>query len=106
AIENMMGTVGRVSRKREALAQRGDGAALDAAGIVEATKGFRQLKAHCRCSEPHLQLNNPSPSPNQLNATLMPHSPTRATPASLTSTKSGASRAISRYRKACKSYLG
>jgi hypothetical protein len=28
----------------------------------------------CRCSEPHWQLINPSTSPNELNAKLMPHS--------------------------------
>jgi hypothetical protein len=42
---------------------------------MEATKGFRQLKAQCRCSEPHLQLNNPSPSPNQVECNAMSHVP-------------------------------
>src|SRR5262245_16819901 len=28
----------------------------------------------CHCSEPHWQLINPSTSPDELNATLMPHS--------------------------------
>jgi len=47
-----------------------------AAGMMEAAKGFRRLKAykHCPFLEPRLQLIRSSTSPNELNTTLTPHS--------------------------------
>jgi hypothetical protein len=49
-----------------------------AAGMMEAAKGFRRLKAYkhiCPFSELRLQLINPSTSSNnELNTTLTPHS--------------------------------
>jgi hypothetical protein len=47
-----------------------------AAGMMEAAKGFRRLKAykHLPVLELRLQLINPSTSPDELNMTLTPHS--------------------------------
>jgi hypothetical protein len=47
-----------------------------AAGMMEAAKGFRRLKAykHLPVLRARLQLINPSTSPNELNTTLTPHS--------------------------------
>jgi Transposase, Mutator family len=76
AIENMMGTVRRVSRNVKRWRNAAMALRWTAAGMMEAIKGFRRLKAHkyLHCSEPHWQLINPSASPNELIATLMPHS--------------------------------
>jgi hypothetical protein len=47
-----------------------------AAGMMEAAKGFRRLKAYkyCPFSELRLQLISPSTSPSELNTTLTSHS--------------------------------
>ena len=44
--------------------------------MLEATKGFRRLKAHKHLPvlKPRWQLTNANTSPNELNTTLMPHS--------------------------------
>jgi hypothetical protein len=93
AIENIMGTVRRVCRNVKRWRNAAMALRWTAAGMLEATKGFRRLKAHkpCRFSEPRWQLTNANTSPNELNTTLMLHSIPHATPASPTSTKSGAS---------------
>ena len=46
AIENMMGTVRRVSRNVKRWRNPAMALRWTAAGILEATKGFRRLKAH------------------------------------------------------------
>jgi hypothetical protein len=47
-----------------------------AAGMLEAAKGFRRLKAYstCRFCAPCLRLINPNTSSNELKTMLMPHS--------------------------------
>jgi hypothetical protein len=76
SIENMMGTVRRVCRNVKRWRNAAMALRWTAAGMMEAAKGFRRLKAykHLPFSELRLQLINPSTSPNELNKTLMPHS--------------------------------
>jgi hypothetical protein len=49
------------------------GAAVDAAGMVEAVKGFRRLKAY-KHSCPFSELRSPRINPNMSPSQLMPHS--------------------------------
>src|SRR5260221_14459570 len=76
SIENMMGTVRRVCRNVKRWRNAAMALRWTAAGMMEAAKGFRRLKAISTCpfSELHLQHINPSTSPNELNTTLTPHS--------------------------------
>ena len=76
SIENMMGTVRRVCRNVKRWQNAAMALRWTAAGMLEAAKGFRGLKASnfCRFSELHLRLINPSTSPDQLKTTQTPHS--------------------------------
>jgi hypothetical protein len=53
-----------------------DGIALDRRGILEATKGFRRLKAykHLPALRAALAVHHPNASANELKTTLMSHS--------------------------------
>jgi hypothetical protein len=70
----MMGTVGRVSRNVKRWRNAAVALRWTAAGMLEAIKGFRRLKAHKYLPLLRAALAAHSTSPNELNATLMPHS--------------------------------
>ena len=75
SIENMTGTVRRVCRNVKRWQNAAMALRWTAAGMLEAAKGFRRLKAykHLPVLELRLLLINPTVSPNQLKTTLMPH---------------------------------
>jgi hypothetical protein len=89
SIENMMGTVRRVCRNVKRWRNAAMALRWTSAGMMEAAKGFRRLKAYKQLPVLRLQLISPSTLHNELNAMLMPHT-SSPVPASPTSTKSGA----------------
>ena len=77
SIENMMGTVRRVCRNVKRWRNAAMALRWTAAGIMEAAKSFRRLKAYrlLQASELPLPLTRPNTSPpKRLNCKPMPHS--------------------------------
>src|SRR5262249_10643211 len=73
SIENMMGTVRRVCRNVKRWRNAAMALRWTAAGMMEAAKGFRRLKAYRHLPALRAALAAHQ-SPNELNTTLTPHS--------------------------------
>src|SRR5262249_46215160 len=93
SIENMMGTVRRVCRNVKRWRNAAMASRWTAAGIMEAAKGFRRLKAY-----KHLPVPRAAPA-----TTLTPHSSSTAMPASITPTRAVATTTTTCWRTAAAS---
>jgi hypothetical protein len=74
SIKNMMGTVRRVCRNVKRWRNAAMALRWTAAGMMEAAKGFRRLKAYKHLPVLRAALAAHRMSPNELNTTLTPHS--------------------------------